>query len=241
MTSLKAVAVRHVAFEDLGSLESVLRQAGFDIEYVEAGYTAGLYERGIDSDLLFVLGGPISVNDGADYPFLRDEERLVAARLEKNRPVVGICLGAQMIAKVLGARVYKGHMPEIGWSPVTKAQGLGPHAVDPLAAEGIRVLHWHGETFDLPAGSTRLLFSDVYANQGFEVGAHCLGLQFHPEATRNGLERWLIGHCAEIAATPGVTVGSLREQAAQFAEPLQAACRQFFLNWLRRNALERSR
>jgi GMP synthase (glutamine-hydrolysing) len=232
MTARKAVALRHVAFEDLGSLEPLLHQAGFEVEYMEAGYTPDLHDRAADSDLLVLLGGPISVNDGADYPFLAEEERLVRGRLERSLPTLGICLGAQLIAKVLGARVYKGPAPEIGWGPVTRSLEAAAHAVDHLVARGIRVLHWHGETFDLPYGATRLLSTPLYPNQAFEAGPHCLALQFHPEATRRGLERWLIGHCGEIAATPDISVGTLRADAAQFAEPLQAACHRFFIEWL---------
>jgi len=143
-------AIRHVGFEDLGSFEAPLRQAGYDIEYVDVA------ERDIEqldplrADLLVVLGGPIGVNDRAAYPVVTQEVALLKARLAADRPTLGICLGAQLMAAALGARVFPGPSKEIGWFPLEVAQG---DAFNPLAALlDIPVLHWHGDTFDLPEG-----------------------------------------------------------------------------------------
>lgn len=202
---LTAIAIRHVAFEDLGLLGPLLAHYGFSLEYREAD---ALGEVG-DPDLLVVLGGPIGVYEDQAYPFLRDELILLERRLQAGRATLGICLGAQLMARALGARVYPGPRKEIGWAPVT----LTPAGqASPLHHfEAGSVLHWHGDTFDLPDGAVRLASTELTPNQAFSWGeGKALGLQFHGEVTAPGLERWYIGHACEISTTPGLSVPGLR-------------------------------
>src|SRR5262249_30752243 len=137
-----------------------------------------------------------------------------------GRPILGICLGSQLMAKALGARVYKGKRKEIGWSPLTLTDA-GKRS--PLRALGARpsVLHWHGDTFDLPEDATLLASTPAYRNQAFAWKDHALALQFHPEVTAHGLERWFIGHATEIATTRGVDVPSLRRATRRAAPRLE--------------------
>ena len=226
-----ALALRHVAFEDLDRFAPLLAERGYAIRYVEAGYDdlAGLDP--LADDLWIVLGGPIGVYEEDAYPFLADELRLLRARLEAGRPTLGICLGCQLIAQALGGRVYPGHGKEIGWKPLTlTAAGLD----SPLAAlaDGISVLHWHGDTFDLPEGATLLASSDRYPHQAFSWGRHALALQFHLETTARGLERWFIGHAGEIAATPGLSVPLLRAATAVHAPVAATKGPQCLAAWL---------
>jgi GMP synthase (glutamine-hydrolysing) len=212
-------ALRHVAFEDLGSFEPVLRAAGYAITYVEAGYDDLTALDPLSSDLVVVLGGPIGAYDDGDYPFLRDELRLIEARLAAGRPLIGLCLGAQLMARALGAKVYPNPAGrEIGWSPLTlTAEGTA----SPLAElDGIDVLHWHGDMFDLPEGARLLASTAITPNQAFSHGSAALGLQFHVEATGRGLERWFIGHAAEIAAAR-LSVPDLRAATAHHAAALE--------------------
>lgn len=220
--------IRHVAFEDLGSFDAVLRQRGFAVHMVEAA--AGLQDldaRG--ADLLIVLGGPIGVYETGSYPFLNREIAVVRERLAAGQPVLGLCLGCQIMAAALGAPVYPGPAKEIGWGPLD----LSPSGMaSPLAhLAGIEVLHWHGDTFDLPAGAVHLAATPATRNQAFACGGHALALQFHPEVTEAGLQHWLVGHACELAAA-GLSVAALREETARKAPALAAAGPALLRDWL---------
>jgi GMP synthase-like glutamine amidotransferase len=143
----RAIAIRHVAFEDLGSLAAVLQRRGFALAYRDATVDDLAAADIVDSDLLAVLGGPIGAYE--PYAFLNDELRVIEKRLRAGKPVLGICLGGQLLARALGARVYRGNGKEIGWSPLTLTAAGRRSCLAPLG-DGTPVLHWHGDTFDLP-------------------------------------------------------------------------------------------
>ena len=168
---------------------------------VDAGVDDLLAIEAAAPDLLIVLGGPIGVYDTDRYPFLADEIRLIEQRLVSGRPMLGICLGAQLIARAAGCRVYPGPEKEIGFR-AGRTDG-GWHGVAPWRrsrASQFNVLHWHGDTFDLPAGATRLASTEITQNQAFSLGADVLALQFHIETEPAKFERWLIANAVEIAA-----------------------------------------
>jgi len=223
------LVIRHLSFEDLGHLGPLLEERGHQVRFVEAGQDD---LGGIDSlspDLLVVLGGPIGVYEEENYPFLTTEIALLQARLAAKRPTLGLCLGAQLMARALGARVYFSGRKEIGWAPLTLSKaGLR----SPLRHLTSPVLHWHGDTFDLPAGAEHLASTAQTLNQAFAVEGYGLGLQFHPEVTAAGLERWYIGHACEISGVPGLSVPALRAAAARHAGALAKAGRACFTEWL---------
>jgi GMP synthase (glutamine-hydrolysing) len=218
-----AVAIRHVAFEDVGLLDGLLAEAGYGLTYLEAGVDD--LAPAETADLLIVLGAPIGVYEEQAYPFLTAEIDLIRRRLADGRPTLGLCLGAQLMAKALGAAVYPGKAKEIGWSVLS----LTGEALKEL--DGVTVLHWHGDTFDLPAGAERLASTAITPNQAFSVGPNILALQFHPEPLARNFERWLIGHTCELGNAK-ISPVSLRADATLYAADLEKAGSALFRRWL---------
>jgi GMP synthase (glutamine-hydrolysing) len=145
-------ALRHVPFESLGLLEPLLVERGFEVRSLDVP-VANLPEDSLgDAELLVVLGGPVSVYEEHLYPFLSREIRVIEHRLRHNRATLGICLGAQLMARALGARVYPGAEKEIGWSRLQLTPEGSNHALSAVSEQ--RVLHWHGDTFELPQGAS---------------------------------------------------------------------------------------
>ena len=233
MPSHHALVLSHVAFEDLGSLEAPLRERGFLIESGLAATARFPLPQAENCDLLVVLGGPIGVYDDQDYPFLIDEIACIRERLAARKPILGICLGAQLMAAALGARVYPGqHGAEIGWSPLQAAPNvLTPAWFAPLLTPGLSVFHWHGDTFDLPSGALHLAKSEMYEIQAFTIGNFALGLQLHPEVSAAGLESWYVGHASELHHA-GIAAASLRHAAQEHAPALEEAAARFWKLWL---------
>lgn len=226
-----AIALRHVPFEDLGLLGLVLDQAGWSISYREAP-TGDLTDPSIErTDLLVVLGGPIGAYETEAYPFLAREIDIIERRLADDRPTLGICLGSQLMAKALGAQVYPGPTKEIGWGRLDLAEDGHSSCLRHLGNDDAQVLHWHGDTFDLPAGAVRLASNVNYANQAFAFGRRALATQFHIEADPHHLEQWYVGHAAELAAT-GVSIAKLRTDTAAIAPRLPETARLIFTEWL---------
>ncbi|TSH73109.1 glutamine amidotransferase [Acinetobacter sp. RF15A] len=210
-------AIQHLAFEDLGAWEDVFYQLGLRVRYFEAGVD-DLRQAYEHSGLTVILGGPIGVYDTEDYPFLHQEIDLLKVRLKKNLPTLGICLGAQLIAHALGARVYAGPYKEIGWSQLS----LSCIENNPLEnLKNINVLHWHGDSFDLPEQAILLASSKYYPNQAFRVGSNILALQFHAEVASDSQEKWLIGHSSELRQAK-INIPELRTASLQFAPTLEA-------------------
>lgn len=226
----EAVVIRHVAFEDLAAFADPIEQAGYAIRYRDAGIDDLTPEQAGGADLLVVLGGPISADQDDLYPFLRAEREALRVRLAAGAPTLGICLGAQLMAAALGARVAPGPGKEIGWAPValTDRGRAGPLR----HLDHVPVLHWHGDAFDLPPGAERLAATPLCPNQAFALGRNALGFQFHPEADGQGFERWLIGHTVEIAATPGASVPALRADARRLGPGAAEAGRRCLAEWL---------
>jgi GMP synthase (glutamine-hydrolysing) len=229
MTRRKALALRHVAFEHVGGWAETLDAQGYDLAYVEVGPRPLPLERVQACDLLIVLGAPIGVYETDAYPFLVEEIAAIGRRLAARRPTLGVCLGAQLMASALGARVAPGPGKEIGYAPVE----LLPAAKgSPLAAiEGLSVLHWHGDAFDLPRGAERLAATALCPNQAFRLGDWALALQFHIEADPEAIESWLIGHTVELAKAV-IDPRAIRADARRYGPAVAAAGRRVLDAWL---------
>ena len=238
MTKLKTVnVIRHLAFEDMASFTSVLQINGYQINYIEAADAVIMPDEltkidPLSDDLLVILGGPISVNDAALFPFIDAEINFLKQRIAADKPTLGICLGAQLIARALGAAVYSGNTKEIGWYDLTLTDAGEQSALRYLSAEHCSMLHWHGETFELPDGAVLLASSEAYENQAFSYGNKVLALQFHPEITQRSMEKWFIGHIGEIMQTDSVSVEKLRQDTHQYANQLEVQGELFFNSWI---------
>jgi GMP synthase-like glutamine amidotransferase len=189
---VRAHILQHAPSEGPGFIEQWLAERGAEVTRTHFWESPELPDpRSLD--LLIVLGGPMSANDDAEYPWLAAEKRLIAEAVAAEVPVLGICLGAQLVAAALGARVYRGQQPEIGWFPVTAAPAQPDMFRFP---EALDVFHWHGDTFDLPEGAVLLASSELTPHQGFQLGRRTIALQCHPEMTPAVVEA-LIETCGE--------------------------------------------
>ncbi len=227
----EVLAVRHVYFEDLGTFERVLGERGRPVRYLDVGFARIAAPNPVSASLMVILGGPINACDDARYPTLTPLASMIEKRIAAGLPTLGICLGAQLIARVLGARVYAAPERELGWTPLTLTEAGRAGPLRHLDGEHTSMLHWHGDTFDLPTGATLLASTPACTNQAFSWGSHVLGLQCHPEVRAERFEPWLIGHASEIDAA-GVDVNALRAATATHAPRLEAAASRMFDAWL---------
>ncbi|OAI56828.1 amidotransferase [Verrucomicrobiaceae bacterium SCGC AG-212-N21] len=181
---MKVHVLQHVPFEGLGSIEPWLLSRGAVVSFTRFYESAELPSpHGLD--LIIAMGGPMSVNDEAALPWLIAEKQFIREAIGHGTSVLGICLGSQLIASALGARVYPNKHREIGWFDILSTSTAPDSFRFPERAS---VFHWHGETFDLPAGATRLARSAACENQAFQVGRNVIGLQFHIEVTEQSVD-----------------------------------------------------
>lgn len=190
---MKVHVLQHVPFEGLGSIASWLKNRKAEVTFTRFYEDPALPPPLSDLDLIIAMGGPMSVNDEAILPWLRPEKQFIRDAVEQGVPVLGVCLGAQLIASALGARVYRNPQKEIGWFQI-EAIPCPKDAFQFLPR--CTVFHWHGETFDLPAEAVRLARSAACENQAFQVGRHVIGLQFHLETTPESSHA-ILANCAD--------------------------------------------
>jgi GMP synthase (glutamine-hydrolysing) len=228
------VALRHLAFEDLGLIDPFLIQRGWRVRYRDVGVDDLRTTELRDADLLAVLGGPIGAEDDALYPFLADEVQLISERLSNQKPILGICLGAQLMARALGASIRTMDHKEIGYASVNLTESARK---SPLIHIGNQpVLHWHGDQFSMPRGVASLASTSVCPNQAFMIGSHAMAWQFHLEVDAKRIEQWLIGHCGELSQV-GIDRQQLREAAKSHSEQLGKILDLVMQDWLAMNGL----
>ena len=180
---MRAHYLQHVPFEGLGSMESWLQNAGYEMSCTRF-FESGVLPPVDSFDLLVIMGGPMSVNDEQAYPWLVNEKLFIQSVVEAGIPTLGVCLGAQLIASALGGDVFPNTVKEIGWWPIEAVDEASSSEPSTFRfPRDIDVFHWHGETFSLPDGAIRTAQSRGCQNQAFQFGGHVIGLQFHLETT----------------------------------------------------------
>ena len=215
-----ALVLRHDSAIGLGNLGPTLESHGYEIVTVDAPHADVAAIDALAPDLVVVLGGDEGAYETDRYPYLVDEIELLRARIASERPIFGVCLGAQLLAKTLGADVRKGPRKEVGWLTVEPTETGAASPVRHFA--GVPTVQWHGDTFDLPEGVERLATSGQYENQAFARGDWLLAVQFHPEVTDEIHEEWLREWGHELPEY-GLSADELREQRATFGPRAQAA------------------
>lgn len=198
----RAHILQHVAFEGPGAIAPWLATAGYHLSVTRLDRNDALPEPS-SADFVVILGGPMSVTETDRYPWLSEEIAFVRGCFERGIRILGVCLGAQLLARAAGASVYRNGEPEIGWFPV--------EAVDTARAPGVfqfparlEAFHWHGETFDLPSGAVHLARSAACPHQGFQLGASAIALQFHLETTLELIDGLIAHGRQELAQAPWV-------------------------------------
>lgn len=222
-----AVIIRHVAYEGLGLFTRVLELKGYDIIYLDAGVSDLSRSITTEADILIVLGGPVSINDMIRFPYLVDELKLVEYRLKNHLSVLGIGLGAQLMAKALGASVYPMSEQEYGWAPVQIH--TDSDVIKPLS--GKHVLHWHTNAFSLPAGAQLLASTAKCVVQAFSW-EKSMALQFHAEVDVAKFEQWILGHANEIQQSESHCLYELRQGAERYGPVLAELTNSMMANWL---------
>jgi GMP synthase (glutamine-hydrolysing) len=227
---VKALIVCHQSPQDSGTIKAVLEERGFDITTI-----MGYHDRlpGIDPlehDLTVFMGGPMGVYQADWFPYLNNEIAYLRKRLAADKPVLGICLGAQLMAKALGKNVFKGPQgKEVGWMPIRVLDKNSP--VRHFDESAGRIMQWHGDTFDLPDDATLLASSDLYKNQIYSHGKRAMALQCHVEVTEDILETWMAIDYAELEAFK-LPVPQFREEVKKRVPLLEKQMRLFLNEWL---------
>ena len=225
----RAIVLRHVDHEGIAGYREPIEAAGYVIDRVAAHHAGCASLDTLSPDLLVVMGGPMGVYDTGRFPWLSEEIAVLRRRLAADRPTLGVCLGSQLIAAALGAEVRRGPVREIGFAPIALT---GTGRAGPLRhLDGVDVLHWHGDTFDIPAGAELLATTAPYA-QAFARGRNLLALQFHAEMGEDErFEHWLTNDVADIAEV-GSTPEALRDAHDRLGPPAVAAGRAMIGEWL---------
>jgi GMP synthase (glutamine-hydrolysing) len=219
----------------LGNFEPVLAEHGYRVEIVDASSSAEAFRAGLEraatAELVMVLGSTAGVYERERLAFIDPELEFLRARLAEERPVLGVCFGAQAIAAAMGSSVHPGPSVEVGYRTV---EPTAAGSASPLRhVAGVKVAQWHGDTFDLPEGVTLLASSGAYPNEAFGVGDWLLAVQFHPELTESMHEQWLVGDEASVTAA-GYSPAALRAERAQHSGPMQAASALLLADFLER-------
>lgn len=216
MPTPRVLVITHVPHEQLGTLEPAFKKAGLALDFLNAA-SAKVWPQPASFDGLVVMGGPMGVHDQTQYPFLKKEIQLIQSAVKPKKPVLGICLGSQLLAAALGAKVYKNPTKEIGWYPLMREPAADGDRLCEAFGQTETVFQWHGDTFDLPKGAAPLFSAPLCQQQAFRYGANAYALQFHVEVDEATIRAWLLnaGNKKELAGLKGqIDPAAIRAQTA---------------------------
>ena len=225
-----ALVIRHVVYEGIAGYRAPIEAAGYAVRRVPACTTDFASLDTLSPDLLVVMGGPMGVYETDAHPWIEPEIDAIRVRLDAGRPTLGVCLGSQLVAAALGARVYPGPAREVGFAPVALS---GEGQASPLRhLDGVAMLHWHGDTFDLPDGATLLASTPAVAHQAFAVGLSVLALQFHAEMGEDARFNDWVAEGLDYIAGAGTDAATLHADHGRLGPAAVRAGQAMIAEWL---------
>ena len=231
---MKILFIKHIDIEGPGTMGEFLDKKGFEYEIINIFDNIALPDDPRQYGAIIILGGPMNVYEENEYPYLKDEDIFIKSALQKGVPMLGLCLGAQLISKATGAKVRKAAEKEIGWF---KADLTDDGKNDPLfngLKSSIDVFQWHGDTFDIPDKGVHLASSEVCKNQAFMCNNNVYGLQFHLEVTKDMVREWLDAYSDEVKSMGDkVSRKGILKHADEFADAYYNQAEVFYLNFFK--------
>jgi len=227
----RAIVLQHVKFETPGIMANLLDSAGISTESIRTFENQPVPGKMGDAAGLIIMGGPMGVYEQGRYPFLRDEMRLIEQALQEEKPVLGICLGSQLLAATLGAVVTRGTNKEIGWHPVTLTESAADDRLWAGVEPSFVAFHWHGDIFELPRGAVSLASSDLTACQAFRYGQKAYGFLFHMEVTKEIIENMVKTFADELQET-SIDGSDIIKRTKDYLSDLQKIGRVVFQRWV---------
>lgn len=233
MKSLSILFIKHIDIEGPGTLSDFLDSKAVPYEIIDVSNGDALPSTPEEYKAIVILGGPMNVYEEDKYPFLKSEDELIKAALSKGVPMLGLCLGAQLIAKAAGARIGRSLEKEIGWFKVDLTEkGLKDPLFNGFGSD-LDVFQWHGDTFEIPDNGVHLASSEICLNQAFRYNSNVYGLQFHLEVTRDMIQEWLDAYSDEVSSMGDkVNKEEIVKRSEAFSEEYNNQAKVFYENFL---------
>jgi len=222
------LVLQHIECEDLGTIANAMSQRGIGYRYVRLFDGEPVPHDPGTFNGIIILGGPMNVYEEDKYPYLKDEDILIKKAVMNDMPVLGICLGGQLIAKAAGAQVHKGTKKEIGWYKLSLTEDSRQDRIFNALPQELSVFQWHGDTFDIPEGATRLAGSGLFPNQAYRIGSRVYGIQFHLEVTKEMINQWITEYREELSTLDYINACRIISDTPAYIDNLNLCAGIFF-------------